>query len=73
MSTAKVSAGRTPRFVTVDSSGLYVYAANYESNNISQYTIDTSSAGISGALIPNTTSAKVAADANPIFLITVAK
>jgi 6-phosphogluconolactonase len=66
MSTAIVAAGTTPRSVTVDPSGQYVYAANYDSGSISQYTI-----GGGGALVPNTTAATVTAGVNPAFVVTV--
>ena len=71
MSAATVSAGTTPRSVTVDPSSQYVYTANYGSKNVSQYTIDTNNANTLGALTSNTTAATVAADVNPIFIITV--
>jgi YVTN family beta-propeller protein len=73
MSATTVSAGATPRSVTVDSLSKYVYATNYDGKNISQYTIDTGNANTLGALTPNKTAATVATDANPIFVITVAK
>jgi 6-phosphogluconolactonase (cycloisomerase 2 family) len=71
MSTTTVSAGATPRSVTVDSLSQYVYATNYDGKNISQYTIDTSNTNTLGALTPNKTAATVATDAYPIFVITV--
>lgn len=69
MNTATVSAGATPRSVTVDSSGQYVYTANYDSGTISQYTIGTGNASTNGELTP--IAAAVAAESKPIFVITV--
>jgi DNA-binding beta-propeller fold protein YncE len=69
MSTATVSAGTTPHFVTVDPSGQYVYTANFGSNNVSQYSIGTGNTSTNGELTP--IAAAVAAELNPIFVITV--
>src|SRR2546426_74443 len=41
MATATVAAGTSPRSVTVDPSGKYAYVANFNSANVSQYTIGT--------------------------------
>ena len=64
--TVAAAVGSTPHSVTVDPSGQYVYAANYDSYTISQYAI-----GGGGALVPNTTAATVTTDKNPAFIITV--
>jgi DNA-binding beta-propeller fold protein YncE len=69
MSTATVSAGTTPHFVTVDPSGQYVYTANFGSNNVSQYSIGTGNTSTNGELTPIV--AAVAAESTPIFVITV--
>jgi 6-phosphogluconolactonase (cycloisomerase 2 family) len=66
MTPATVSAGANPYSVTVDPSSQFAYTANYGGNNISQFTI-----GTAGSLTPNTTSATVAAEVNPIFVIAV--
>ena len=60
MSTATVPAGTFPYSVSVDPSGRYAYAANWSSNNVSQYTI-----GSNGALTPMST-ATVAAGTGPL-------
>jgi 6-phosphogluconolactonase (cycloisomerase 2 family) len=58
-----VAAGTNPYSVTVDPSGKFAYAANFNSNNISVYTIDQTT----GALTAGT---PVAAGTGPISIIT---
>ncbi len=64
MPTATVAAGTNPASVTIDTSGQFVYVANYGSSTVSQYII-----GADGALMPLAT-ATVATDSGPVSVTT---
>ncbi len=67
--TSPAGAGTTPTNVSVDPSGKYAYVSNYNSNNVSMYSINSN--GALSPLVATVPSGTVAAGTNPTAITSI--